>query len=101
MFLYCRIKLDYEALSAGVFAPGQAIFFVGPRNCGKTYLQLYLITPLLGGRAANPYQYMVGDTTFNSDIGEAEHLLLSDEKPVRDGHTRISFTSKVKPWWQT
>ena len=35
---------------------------------------------MFGGRAARPYQFMSGLTSFNSDLFEAEHLMIEDEQ---------------------
>ena len=48
------------------------------RDSGKSRLQ-NLITPLLGGRVANPYHYMTGKSNFNSELFGAEHLMIEDE----------------------
>lgn len=65
----------------------QAMAFIGGQNIGKTFIQKYIITPLLG-RVTNPTQYILGITAFSKDLGGAEHLMISDE------HTH--FTAKAR-----
>jgi hypothetical protein len=59
--------------------PGQMLGLVGPRDCGKSLVQSLLITPSLGGRAADPGLFLTRRSTFNSDFWGAEHLALGDE----------------------
>jgi hypothetical protein len=85
----------YQSLRAGTFYPGQALAIAGPRECGKSLLQ-QLITVILGGRAAKPYQYMVGATPFNSDLFWAEHLAVEDEVASSDLRSRRAFGAQLK-----
>ena len=65
----CRHQLQYAS---------QIMVLAGPRSSGKSLLQA-LMTETFGGRSAQPYQFMSGQTPFNSDLMRAEHLLLEDE----------------------
>jgi hypothetical protein len=76
------------------FSPGQACFFVGPPKCGKSFLQ-YCITELLGGRAANPFEYLMGEK-FNKDLVGAEHWMMEDPKNSTDIRTRRDFGEGIK-----
>ena len=62
---------------AGEWSPGQALVLLGDTGVGKSVLQ-GIIDLLLTGRAADPTKYYVGDTSFNADLGEAEHWKISD-----------------------
>ena len=55
-----------------------------------------LITFMLGGRAAKPYQFMSGLTPFNSDLFEAEHLMIEDEQASFDIRSRRNFGAQLK-----
>lgn len=89
------LKIGYEALRAGKCQPGQAIVFVGEHCCGKSLIQ-QLITVVLGGRTAKPYQMMVGASAFNADLFGAEHLMIEDEFPSSDIRARRAFGSQIK-----
>ena len=89
------LKLGYEALRAGKCLPGQAVVFVGPHECGKSLLQ-HVVTVVLGGRAAKPYQVMSGGTAFNADLFGAEHLMVEDEQPSTDIRARRAFGAQIK-----
>lgn len=92
---YGWIKVAYEALRAGQCRPGQALVMCGPHNCGKSLLQ-NVLTKVLGGRAAKPYQAMTGGTPFNSDLFGAEHLMVEDEQPSTDNRARRAFGLQIK-----
>ena len=83
-----------RAMRAIDFSPGQACFFVGPPKCGKSLLQ-YMITEILGGRAANPFEYLMGEK-FNKDLVGAEHWMIEDPKNSTDIRTRRDFGEGIK-----
>lgn len=89
------LKTSYEALRDGRLRPGQALVMCGPHNCGKSLLQ-NLITVILGGRAAKPYQALTGGTSFNADLFGAEHLMVEDEQPATDINSRRKFGAAIK-----
>lgn len=92
---YAWMKIAYCALAAGLKHPGQVLVLCGPHGCGKSLLQR-LITVLLGGRVARPYQSMSGGTSFNSDLFGAEHLAVEDEQPSTDIRARRAFGAQIK-----
>lgn len=90
-WLQCAIS----SLRNGTLMPGQALVIAGPVGCGKSLLQ-NLITIMLGGRSAKPYQFMTGATTFNSEMFGAEHLMIEDEAPSTDYRSRKKLGSYIK-----
>lgn len=95
-YFYAWLKLSYLALRAGDTRGMPAIALCGPKNCGKTFIQQHLITPILGGRIARPYPFMSGATNFNSDLFAAEHLAMGDENPSTDLRARRRFGAYLK-----
>jgi hypothetical protein len=89
------LAMGVRSLYAHKPRPGQAVVFAGPRNCGKSLAQ-QLITEILGGRMARPYQYMSGLTPFNSDLFQAEHQIIEDDQPSTRLEERRNFGSKIK-----
>lgn len=75
---------------------GQAIFICGPKNCGKTLLSWRVIKPLVGDRAANPYEYFTGQTTFNAELFESPLLSINDEEGFGNMQTRFKFQARLK-----
>jgi len=83
-----------RAMRAVDFSPGQACFFVGEGGCGKSFLQ-HCVTELLGGRFANPFEYLMGEK-FNKDLIGAEHWMIEDPKNSTDIRTRRDFGERIK-----
>lgn len=75
---------------------GQAIFLCGPKNCGKTLLAYRIIKPLIGDRAANPYDYFTGQTSFNSELFESPLLMINDEEAISNIQVRLKFLARLK-----
>ena len=75
---------------------GQACFLAGPKNCGKSLLCFRVIAPLLGNRLANPLDYMVGDTSFNSELFSAALLAINDDSAPGNEAARRKMLSKIK-----
>lgn len=95
-FFYGWLKVALEARLAGVVIPGQACVFAGPAGCGKSLLQQRIITPLLGGRASKPMQYISGKTSFNKDLTRAEHWMMEDEHASSDIRSRRALGTAIK-----
>ena len=94
-YFYGWIKVAREALLAGKLRPGQALVIAGPHDSGKSLLQ-NLITLLLGGRAAKPYNWMTGVSNFNSELFGTEHLMIEDEVASVDFRARQHFGAYLK-----
>jgi hypothetical protein len=83
-----------RSMRAVDFSPGQVCFFVGEGGCGKSLLQ-YFVTEILGGRSANPFEYLMGEK-FNKDLVGAEHWMFEDPKNSTDIRTRRDFGEGLK-----
>jgi hypothetical protein len=59
-----------------------ALAFFGPRGCGKTALIDLVLTPLFGGRKADPMNYL-REQKFNKDLFAASLLVLDEKRCVR------------------
>jgi hypothetical protein len=95
-YFFGWLQIGYISLSTGHFVPGQIPVFAGPADRGKTLIQTKIITPILGGRDARPYQYMTGQTSFNSDLFKGEHLIIADESPATEYKERQAFGASIK-----
>jgi len=95
-YIFLWLKRGYEALAAGKRSPGQALVFAGPVDCGKSFVQGHIITPILGGRSCRCYRYLRGDTTFNGDMFEVEHLMVDDDVPSSRTDSRLSLAAHIK-----
>jgi hypothetical protein len=90
------VHLRRKAIRTGQWRAGHLLVLVGPANCGKTYVQSGILTPLFGGRSAKPYPFMSEKTPFNGDHFWAEHLVIDDDCPGRDMDSRRAFGSNIK-----
>jgi len=98
IFLFGWLKVAVSSLYSHTIRPGQALVFVGPKDCGKSLIQNHVITPLLGGRCAKPFPYMAEKTQFNGELLEAEHLIIEDEQASTDIRSRRLFGAKIKDY---
>jgi hypothetical protein len=95
-YLLGWLKVAIRSAKTHKYMPGQALGLFGGPGTGKTFIQDHLITPLLGGRDAKPYQFMCGKTDFNADLFAGEHLVISDENAHTDLASRRNFGTKIK-----
>ncbi len=94
-FFLCWLKIARESLLAGDMRPGQMLCLFGESGCGKSLLQA-LVTEVLGGRMAKPYQYMTGGTAFNEDLCSCEHWCIEDETSNFSIQARRAFGTAIK-----
>lgn len=85
----------FEAVSTGQWRPGQILALAGPIGCGKSLLQR-LVTECLGGRAADAFRYLSGNTQFNRELFGAEHLVVDDAQASTDFRTRMQMAAHLK-----
>ncbi len=95
-YLCAWLKVAYEALRAGRRTPGQCLIIAGPPGCGKTLLQSLIITPILGGRSADPKAFFFGRTDFNVELIAAEHLLIGEVPSSSRYDDRLFFGERIK-----
>lgn len=75
----------------------QTLFLAGDVACGKTLLQTRFLTPLFGGKSADPMPHLLGEGGgFNAELADAGHWMVSDAEGARNAGQRASFTQKVK-----
>ncbi len=89
------LKRAYGALLERQRLMGQALFLCGPRQNGKTLLATKIIAPMLGEGYADPFDYLTGRTTFNSELFDNFLWCLNDADSPREGE-RGSVLSKIK-----
>lgn len=86
----------YVALRDCVPLMGQAIFICGPVNSGKTLYCAHVIRPMFGGSMVNPFDYMVGRTTFTDELFGAALWAINDEESPAGERERLAFMAKIK-----
>jgi hypothetical protein len=90
------LKFAFQSLMSGNHRPGHVLVLAGPKDCGKSLLQNQIFTPVLGGRTAKPALSMRGETPFNADLFEAEHLMIEDDLPSSDIRARRAYGTFMK-----
>lgn len=96
LFFYAWMKIGVEALRRGAPRPGHALILAGPRAAGKSFVQEHIITPLFGGRFADPLKFLLNKTAFNADMGSAEHLAIQEVPSALDHKSRGLFGEELK-----
>lgn len=74
----------------------QAVFMAGDVQCGKSLLQYHVLTPLFGGRSADPMPALLGESSFNSELSAAGHWMVSDQEGAKGQAQRSIFTQRIK-----
>lgn len=98
---YGWLKLALEvyyrrAAGEDVMRNGQGLVIAGKPDGGKSLLQQYIITPLLGGRMAKPDDFLTGSTNFNSELFASEHLAMGDSPLSTKMEDRLRFGEFIK-----
>lgn len=98
-YFYSWCKVAVEALrygEPGQWRPGHSLILVGPAGSGKSRLQENIITPLLGGRMADPKAFLFGKDDFNGDCFAAEHLCMGEVPSSQRTIDRVELAEKIK-----
>jgi len=94
-YLYGWLRWTMEAYYSGIPRRGHALILIGPPNVGKSLFQ-DIFTAMVGGGVGRPYQYMTGQTTFNSDMFAYVHQRIEDESAPGIFRSKDLFTEKFK-----
>jgi hypothetical protein len=94
-YFYGWIKSAMDSFRLRRWKASQVLAMAGEAKSGKSLTQ-NLLTIMFGGRSAKPYQFMMGDTDFNSHMFGAEHLMLEDEAESVDIRSRRHFAANIK-----
>jgi len=74
----------------------QVIFMAGDVSLGKSLLQKKVFTPMFGGVEADPIQFFLGRTTFNSQLSGAGHWCISDAPGATNANQKSEMTQQIK-----
>jgi hypothetical protein len=72
-----------------------AVVFTGTHGCGKNLVQELILTPLIGGRYADPLKFLMDEDQFNGDM-MVEHWLLSEIPSSQRTEDRVKFAERIK-----
>jgi len=96
LYFISWFHIALETLHNGERRPGQAVALLGPKDCGKTFLIDHVIVPCLGGRVAEPYQFLSGKIEHNGHMFTAEVLKIDDQTALTDIASRRAFGTAIK-----
>lgn len=91
-------KCWYRAFVSGSpegWKQGHAVIFTGPAGCGKNLVQELILTPLIGGRMADPLKFLMDEDQFNGDM-MVEHWMLSELPSSQRTEDRVQFAERIK-----
>lgn len=94
-FFHLWLKVSDESFVSKKFIPGPLLGLAGPGKSFKTFLGC-VVTVILGGRAASPHRYMMGNTSFNSEFMGSEVLIIDDEHGSKDLRSRRNIGNHIK-----
>lgn len=100
VYFHAWMKTGYLSLMTGKPGsrkPGHILGIFGPGGCGKSRLQINIITPMLGGRIADPTSFMTGEDSYNVDMMGAEHQCVEElQKPSWSAGDRVNLSESMK-----
>jgi hypothetical protein len=72
------------------------LILTGPNDCGKSFIQDHIITPIFGGRYFDPTDFFKNDAGFNKYMMASEHLAIGEFAFPLDGASRLMISEKFK-----
>ena len=85
----------YKGAYAYEIESGQSLFLLGPPGVGKTFLSQGVLPRLMGG-GADAEDFMLGNTTFNSQLFDVALWTIDDNSANVDQTTYRKFSAIVK-----
>lgn len=95
-YVYGWLSTIRASLKADGRRPMPVLVLCGPQGCGKSIVQNQLFTPILGGRAADPFAYVTKQTRFNRELMAAEHWPIDDKEPLEDPRARETLAAYMR-----
>jgi hypothetical protein len=90
------LKESFEAITTMAKRQSLVLVLAGDPDCGKSFIQEFIITPTLGGRRIDPFKVASGQTRFNGELNEAEHLMIQDAAAKKDMASRQLLGDYIK-----
>jgi hypothetical protein len=75
--------------------PGQASFFAGVPNTGKTLLSTLILSRIFGGHI-DASSFLCGDDNFNSHLFQTAVWAVDDVVPLTDRKSHMKFSALIK-----
>jgi hypothetical protein len=90
------LRRGVEPLYNGTRRKGPMLILTGPNDCGKSFIQDHIITPIFGGRYFDPTDFFKNDSGFNKHMMASEHLAIGEFAFPLDGASRLMISEKFK-----
>jgi len=85
----------YISARDGRMLPGQASFFAGIPNTGKTLLSTVILSRIFGGHI-DASNFLSGEDNFNSHLFNSAVWAVDDVVPLTDTKTHLRFSALIK-----
>ncbi len=94
-YFYAWLKRWYESALEGRMLPGQASFFAGVPNTGKTLLSNVVLSSIFGGHI-DASSFLSGEDNFNSHLFNSAVWAVDDVVPLTDNKSHLKFSALIK-----
>ncbi|QHI68472.1 primase-helicase family protein [Tichowtungia aerotolerans] len=85
----------YSSALDGKMLPGQASFFAGVPNSGKTLLSSVILSRIFGGHI-DASSFLSGEDGFNSHLFQSAVWAVDDVVPLTDNKSHMKFSALIK-----
>ncbi len=94
-YFYAWLRRWYSSALDGRMLPGQASFFAGVPNTGKTLLSTGILSRIFGGHI-DASSFLSGEDNFNSHLFNSAVWAVDDVVPLTDTKTHLRFSALIK-----
>jgi len=94
-YFYAWLRRWYSSALDGRMLPGQASFFAGVPNTGKTLLSTGILSRIFGGHI-DASNFLSGEDNFNSHLFNSAVWAVDDVVPLTDTKTHLRFSALIK-----
>jgi hypothetical protein len=94
-YFYAWLRRWYSSALDGKMLPGQASFFAGVPNTGKTLLSTGILSRIFGGHI-DASSFLSGEDNFNSHLFNSAVWAVDDVVPLTDTKTHLRFSALIK-----
>ena len=94
-YFYAWLRRWYSSALSGKMLPGQASFFAGVPNTGKTLLSTLILSRAFGGHI-DASSFLSGEDGFNSHLFNSAVWAVDDVVPLTDHKSHMKFSALIK-----
>ena len=94
-YFYAWLRRWYASALDGKMRPGQASFFAGVPNTGKTLLSTLILSRIFGGHI-DASSFLSGEDGFNSHLFNSAVWAVDDVVPLTDNKSHLKFSALIK-----